>query len=190
MDFKTILERGLWMELPDAQLLEKTARETNPKVILEIGGAIGASSMILGHVVRDNDGHLYTIEQNPHPEWNNNMEEFGLDNYATLMPGFSPWIMDFYLFYRDNIDYLFIDGSHETRSILMDYYFWEVFVRKGGRIAFHDYTNKDAKEKVQKAINIILETDTHLTKVAEVSSRWGLIVFEKNKDKFDFKPIK
>ena len=189
MNFNEIIKRGIWMDLPDAQLLEKTAREINPKIILEIGGAIGASSMILGHIAKDNNGILYTIEQNPHHEWYENMKYFGLQENSILIKGFSPWINNDII--EEPIDYLFIDGSHETKAIIVDYCYWEPFVRKGGRIAFHDYTSYDkgTEDKVKRAINLILETDKHLKKVAEVKSKWGLIVFEKQKEKFDFKSI-
>jgi predicted O-methyltransferase YrrM len=186
MEFKEILERGIWMTLPEAELLYKTATELHPIVILEIGGAVGASSMILGTVAKEHNGYLCTIEQNPHQQWHDNMKHFGLESNSTLLKGYSPWVGRDYDT-PNKIDYLLIDGNHDTRWVLADYHYWEVFVRKGGRIAFHDWTNPHKKEQVQRAVKIIRETD-NLKEVGRVDSQFGLIVFEKTKPKFDFKP--
>jgi predicted O-methyltransferase YrrM len=52
--------------------------------------------------------------------------------------------------WSQKIDLLFIDGDHSYEGVKLDYENWYPFVKNGGVIAFHDYSNR--WEGVQKFI--------------------------------------
>ena len=160
----------------DIDILYRTSKEINAKTILEIGSENGISSIVLGMVAKENNGHLYCIEPRPRQEWYRNIKQFNLINHVTLIQGYSPWIDRNLL--PSNFDYLFIDGEHKTRWCIVDYHYWSKFVRKGGRIAFHDIYGP-CGPKVNRALNIILE-DAKLKEIAkgEKAKNKGTIVYE------------
>lgn len=52
------------------------------------------------------------------------------------------------------IDFLFIDGDHRYEGVAADIKNWLPYVRKGGKVLFHDY---DSHEDVTKAIHRAIE---------------------------------
>ena len=179
MDFNDILKRGKQrMLITDVELLYKTAKEINAKNIVEIGSMDGCSSMTLGYVAKETGGHLYSVEPVPKASWKVNMQELNLEQYATLIWEASPWVNIKTI--PMPIDYLLIDGDHRTRWCVVDYHFWEHYVRVGGRIAFHDWTaRKGVAEWIKRAIDLILEDDKLIEVGRSEGSDRGMIVFEK-----------
>lgn len=178
-DFGDVLGRlGGMLSRADADLLYETARELQPRTIVEIGAFTGSSSAVLGTVAQECDGHLYSIEPVPKDRWRATLRDLGLDAFATLIACHSPWIDIGQI--PLPIDYILIDGNHKTKFCITDFQFWQRYVREGGRIAFHDWCGANkVGAQVQRAVEIILETD-NLVEVgrAEATNR-GLIVFEK-----------
>jgi predicted O-methyltransferase YrrM len=182
IDYNDILVRGNKRQaLSDLQLQEKHIREINAKTIVEIGAMDGTSSLLFGCLAKELGGHLYSIEPKPKAKWRVNINDYGLNDFVTLIQKFSPWlnVPD-----RINspIDYLLIDGDHRTRWAIVDYHYFFPFVRKGGFIAFHDYNGrKGVAAWVRRAIDIILEDDSE--KIKEVvhndTSDRGVIIFKK-----------
>ena len=162
----------------DLDILDRTARSTKPKTIVEIGSMDGTSSMCLGMVVRDFGGQLYCIEPRPTSRWRRNIQELFLEDSVTFIKAASPWVNTQCI--PKPIDYLLIDGDHRTRWALVDYHFWCPMVRPGGMIAFHDYNaKKDVGNWVRRAIDIILEDDD-LKEVEHNNTKdRGIIVFTK-----------
>jgi hypothetical protein len=134
--------------------------------------------MILGLVAKETGGHVYSIEPAPKQKWRVNIDELGLEPYVTSIFAESPWISPNKVALP--IDYLFIDGDHRTRWVLVDYHYWIPFVRPRGLVAFHDWTGaRNVGQWVQRAVGIILETDP-LIEVAKFEWRdRGIIVFRK-----------
>lgn len=155
----------------DLELLQRCCDYCRAKTILEIGSADGGSSIVLGTEAKKRGGHLYCIEPVPKSKMIGNMKSYGLDGHYTLVPEASPWVtLD--LKSIGPIDLLFIDGRHDIRWCLVDYHYFEPFVRDGGVIIFHDTggtCQEDKKQQdyglpgyvplVKRAINIILSTD-------------------------------
>ncbi|TET00921.1 MAG: class I SAM-dependent methyltransferase, partial [Promethearchaeota archaeon] len=129
-----IVEKGGGLFLDECQFLSKTANEIKPMTVVEIGSSKGTSSMILGSVVRKTGGHLYCIDPNINEEWEQNIKDLRLTEYITLIEEASPWVNPEK--FKQPIDYLLIDANHKTRWIIVDYHFWERFLRVGGRVAF------------------------------------------------------
>jgi len=189
-EMNEIAERGKGLKLDECRFLSETANEIKPKIVVEIGASKGTSSMILGSVVRETEGHLYCIDpyinkagdgRTIKKVWEQNVKDLGLTKYITLIEEFSPWVS--LEEFKQPIDYLFIDGNHKTRWIIVDYHFWERFLRIGGRVAFHDWRPETEEGiSVQRAVDIILEDDKEkLTEIARLESGNGMIAFEKVK---------
>ena len=180
MDFEEISTRGgKRLVREDFDLLVKTCKEIRPKTIVEIGSMDGCSSMMFGLLAKEINAKVYCIEHRPKARWKKNIKELGLELVTTLIVEESPWVTLSAI--QMPIDFLFIDGNHRTRWMLVDYHYWERYVRKGGRIAFHDYNaRKGVKEWVRRGIDIILEDDKNLKEVGRNNTAdRGTIVFEK-----------
>jgi hypothetical protein len=178
-DIKTLLEKtGGMISDQDAHLLFDSAMEINAQKMLEIGAMTGSSTAVLAYVAKKNNGHVWTIESQPHPKWEDSLMLVGVRQYASLIFGSSPWIG--FGCFPIPFDFLLIDGNHLVRWVLADYHYWSPFVRSGGRIAFHDWTGANGVgEQIQEAVAIILRTDK-LIEVGRIeSTNRGLIVFEK-----------
>jgi len=155
----------------DLELLGRCCDYCSAKTILEIGSADGGSSIVLGTRAKEIGGHLYCIEKVPKSKMVGNMSSYGLDGYYTIIPEASPWVsLDIKKI--SPIDLLFIDGRHDIRWCLVDYHYFEPFVRPGGVIVFHDTGGHCQEDKIQadygwagyvplvkRAIEIILSTD-------------------------------
>lgn len=184
MDYKEMILRGnKRMLLGDLKLLDKTAREIRSQNIVEIGSMDGTSTLLLGQVAKDTLGQLYCYEPCPKARWKNNIKDAYLEDFVTLVMESSPWVNTKII--PKPLDYLLIDGKHETSYAITDYGFWNKFVRIGGRIAFHDFTGgKGVGKWVQRAVRIILEDNPgKLQEIGRYEARdRGLIVFEKVRD--------
>ena len=59
------------------------------------------------------------------------------------------------LFNDNDLDFVYIDGNHETRYVLYDIHVWSRKVRSGGIISGHDYgENEDVTRAVDKYAKI------------------------------------
>ena len=52
----------------------------------------------------------------------------------------------------NNLDFIYIDGSHETEDVYLDIKNWVPKVKKGGLILMHDYGWQTVKDGVARAI--------------------------------------
>jgi predicted O-methyltransferase YrrM len=160
----------------DVAYLFNVLTEEKPQVVVEIGASYGTSSKLFAHMVKEYGGKLYSIEPDVKPEWSINMKEYGLLEYAEIIPKASPWVN---WEGKPEIDFLFIDGWHSFRDVFVDYFYWVKYVKTGGIIAFHDCR---AFTAVQKAIDEILRTE-HLEFIGESTSKVGLKLYKKINDK-------
>ena len=179
MDYEDIIIRGnRRMHVEDLKLIERTCREINPENIVEIGSMDGVSSLLFGSIAKEIGAKVTCIEPYPKARWKQNIADYELEEVVTLIMAASPWV-DLGKIPLP-IDYLLIDGDHRTRWAIVDYHFFEPYLRKGARVAFHDYNAmKGVKEWVRRAIDIILE-DAPLKEIGhnETNDR-GTIVFER-----------
>jgi len=184
-NFEEIIEAGKQSGHPrlspdDCKLLYESALAISARRVLEIGAALGTSSIVLGLACKQTGGHVISIEHHPRNEWYSNIETYGLIDTVTLIQGLSPWVE---LPGWKSLDFLFIDGEHKTRWCLMDYHYWSHFVRPGGLIAFHDIYGPPAP-KVNRAIDMIMEDErNNLTEVGKCppARNGGTVIFEKIK---------
>ena len=154
MDFEDIAKRGgNRMYSWELETLYKTASSIKAKSILEIGAWDGCSTMILGAIAKENNGKLYSIDPILTVDMLKNLDELGLRDSVVNIVESSPWVDMKYM--SNSYDYIFIDGNHDTRWVLVDYHYWSKFLRKHGMIAFHDVYFPSVK----RALEIIKETD-------------------------------
>lgn len=168
------------LSIDDCKLLWQSTLAIDAECIVEIGAFRGTSSMILGLAAQRTGGHLWSVEARPQREWIDNIQEMGLDKNVTLIAGCSPAV---HLDLPGQIDFLFIDGDHQTRSVLRDYYYWSYFVKVSGNIGFHDIYGPPSP-KVNRAIEIILSDGSGcLQEIVRcpVSRACGTVIFEKVK---------
>lgn len=166
----------------EAELLYNLFGEISPKTIVELGAKTGCSSTVFANLAKEHGGHLYSVEPVPLKIWHTNLQRLGLDEYATLIEAYSPWLTpEQWAMIPKPIDCLFIDSEHTTKCSLTDYHFWQRYIRKGGRIAFHDLCGGNGDGfNIQRTVKIILETD-NLVELGRIEgSRRGTVVFEKD----------
>lgn len=147
----------------DIEALAPFLKKEQPKVILEIGAAYGTSSKLFAAISKEFDGYTYSLEPCPQKAWYENIKEYALQNYIELIPKASPWV-DWEK--RPLIDFLFIDGWHNFRTVIVDYFYWQRYVKDKGFIAFHD-SEHDA---VKRAI-IEIKKSEYLEFVCKSNSR-------------------
>ena len=145
-------------------LLAKAYKELNPKLTIEIGRMNGISTRVLAALCKGNGGQLISFDGLPGKGVERKLKLMNLDKHATIIDGWVPWIKPDFSW---DIDFLFIDGDHTYMSILVDYHYFNYFVKKGGYIAFHDMNMKDS----QKAVKDIMSRDPleHICSVGRLS---------------------
>lgn len=165
MDFEEIAKRGALRMYPwEIEILYNTARDRRPEVIVEIGSWDGCSTIALGCAAKEYGGKVYAVDPKSTDIFSENMKHFGLIDTVIPIKGFSPWVQ----LPIERINYLFIDGNHTTRSVLMDYFYWIHFMKKGDVVAFHDIVF----DSVKKALDMIFEYDgKHLKEVQKCELR-------------------
>ena len=182
-DWQKIIEMGSGpkgqpkLSMDDCKLLWESAMALEVRCVVEIGAFWGTSTMLLGLACLKTGGHIWSVESRPRREWFDNIRHMGLDKIVTLITGLSPLVR---VDLPGQIDLLFIDGDHQTRSVLRDYFYWSCFVRIGGRIGFHDIYGPPSN-KVNDAIEIIKKTDRSLCEIDRCppARDCGIIIFEK-----------
>ena len=144
----------------EAFLFIDTLSEEKPKLTVEIGSMYGVSTRLLSALAKRNDGKLITIDAGMTPSVEINLKTLNLQDTTTLIKDWTPWLTtrpDY------EIDFLFIDGDHSLISIIVDYHYFNYFLKKGGLVAFHDMNMKES----QDAVKLIIERD-RLEEVARV----------------------
>ena len=143
-------------------------QDTNPKVIVEIGAAAGASSLCMSHFT----DCLISVDmrtpkdQSIFDEISSNCEFYRVVGYSDDENTIKQ-VTD--LLDDRSVDVLFIDGDHSFDGVKKDYELYSPFV-KDGIVAFHD----------------IVESETHANKLGcTVYKFWNQV-----KNKFEHKEIK
>lgn len=125
-------------------------------IVAELGSWVGKSSVVLSHALKGR-GKLYCIDP-----FNAAGEDESLDDYQARQNRYSqslretfqgnlakygrPEVVEFRQAYsyeiaptwKEPLDFIFIDASHDYDSVLQDYLQWSPLIKVGGFIAFHD----------------------------------------------------
>ena len=159
VDFHNIAEHGKNRMYPwEIEILYHAVMDRKPKIIVEVGSWDGCSTIAMGIACRTFGGYVYSIDPRVETILSENIKHFGIEDVVMPIKAFSPWVEGV----PEHIDFLFIDGDHSTKSVLMDYYYWVHFMKRGDIIAFHDITFP----AVKKALDLFMESDgKHLKEV-------------------------
>ena len=130
----------------EALLLAKAYQELNPKFTVEIGRMNGISTRLLAALCRGNGGKMVSFDGLSAVGVHLKLQLMNLEKNVELVEGWVPWITPDFSW---DIDFLFIDGDHTYMSILVDYHYFNYFVKKGGYIAFHDMNMKESQQAVK-----------------------------------------
>ena len=120
----------------------------------EIGSFKGLSSCIVGKGMLDSNvkGKKYycidtfkaeNIElENEYTfnEFSDNIKRFGIEDFIIPIKFLSTDKEALDTFKRESLDFIYVDGSHETQDVEKDISLYAPFVKQGGIIMFHDYT--------------------------------------------------
>lgn len=135
----------------------------NNATFIEIGAFKGQSIMYLAEKVKElkKNIKLYTVDVFQYMEQQKDDEHgkyFGLDFYDEYLKNIEP--MKDYIntirgsshevhtqFEDESVDFVFIDGDHNTDAVLKDLKGWYPKVKRGGIISGHDYMWVDARVK-------------------------------------------
>jgi predicted O-methyltransferase YrrM len=139
-----------------------------PKFLLEVGVRGGQSTRFLAAVAERFDGQLIAIEGILHPRAVEKIEELNLSHRVTFINRWSPWLGEIPDW---EIDFLFLDGDHDFISTIVDYHFFNHFVKKGGLIVFHN----PEVQAVRRAIDEAIERDN----LEEIGKAEKAIMFRK-----------
>ena len=150
-------------------------------VAVEIGSYCGKSACYIGQACKENNTHLVTIDHHRGSEEQQlgqeyfDPEEFDykknrVDTLPTLLKNIRKHELDNFVKalvgdsasaaknLEDNLDLVFIDGSHTFESARLDYASWKGKIREGGILAIHDIYDTEAdggqapKEIYEKAL--------------------------------------
>jgi predicted O-methyltransferase YrrM len=146
----------------DCLLLHKIVSDNDITRTLEVGMAYGASSLAICEGLRGRDGARHVA-----------MDPFQQHSYDGMGPliveraGFN----DMFEFYEDYsyrvlprlvdegrvFDFIFIDGDHLFDSVLLDFFYADKLLRKGGFVVLHDMDWPSTR----KAISFILRSTSY-----------------------------
>ena len=157
----------LWKLLKDVELIQvrpsemealyKHCFEFEMPVIVEVGCAHGASSIILAEAANELGGVLHCYD--PFPNNYYNQDKFGDYAKEAFLKNMKPYRNDYILHEAKSnecdlspIDVLFIDGDHNYEDVLVDCNNLLPLLKSGGYVGFHDYNNV-AFSGVKKAVD-------------------------------------
>ena len=162
-------------------LYELASKECRERFAVEIGSYCGKSACYLGLACKENNTKLFSIDHHMGSE----EQQFGEEYFDKEIYDFENNRVDTYPLFienikksglietvipiidnsvtaskklEDDIDLIFIDGSHTFKSARSDYSSWKNKIRKGGILAIHDIYDSELeggqapKEIYEKAL--------------------------------------
>lgn len=137
---------------------------TASKRAAEIGSYCGLSSVLVGMGMK-NTGRYYCIDtfeasnaelnhENTFEKWQAAIKHYGLEYTCVPIKGWSH-NLGVYAQVPGNLDFVYIDGDHETDSVLLDALMYRSKVRPDGLLLFHD----TPWPKVKLALDVLVKME-------------------------------
>jgi predicted O-methyltransferase YrrM len=133
----------------------------------EIGTYCGMSAVLVGLGMK-NTGRYYCIDtfesSNSELEhkptfdiWRANIQQFGLEHTCVPIKG---WSTDLAVYAQvpGNLDFVYVDGDHETDSVLLDTLMYRSKLRPDGLLLFHDTPWPKVKAALDRLLKMELMT--------------------------------
>jgi predicted O-linked N-acetylglucosamine transferase (SPINDLY family)/glycosyltransferase involved in cell wall biosynthesis/predicted O-methyltransferase YrrM len=135
----------------EAYLFNKVKSLPDDAVIVEIGSYKGRSTVAMAMACIGTKRKIYCIDTwNGNDRdfsdreffgvWQQNIKKNGVDQYVVPLQGFSHEVLKrwYELTNTREVNFIFIDGSHQYLDVLQDFQLSFPLVKNGGWIAFHD----------------------------------------------------
>ncbi len=172
-DVKLIVDviDGFLVPGQEKYLFDKVKALPDSAVIVEIGSFKGRSSASMGYACLASNKRIYCIDTWNSQTWEGNSSDCqesdffeiwqkntsldGVSEHLTPLRGYSHDILSqwYEIVGQQEIDFIFIDGSHEYKNVLKDFELCLPLVKEGGWIAFHDVTPEwEGSERVWNEI--------------------------------------
>ncbi len=142
---------GFMVPGQEKYLFNKVKALPDRAVIVEIGSYKGRSTVAMAYACIGSNRKIYCIDtwdgnDSDFPDrkffdiWQNNIEKNGLSPYVIPLQGYSHQVLSQWqeLAGEQEIDFIFIDGSHQFLDVLKDFELSYNLIKEGGWIAFHD----------------------------------------------------
>jgi glycosyltransferase involved in cell wall biosynthesis len=142
---------GFMIPGQEEYLFNKVQSLPENAVIVEIGSFKGRSTVAIGYACVGTNRKIYSIdtwdgndsdfsERQFFEVWQQNVQVNGLEQYVTPLRGYSHNILERWdeITGGQEIDFIFIDGSHQYLDVVKDFELSFPLVKDGGWIAFHD----------------------------------------------------
>lgn len=133
----------------------------------EVGTYCGLSAVLVGLGMK-NCGRYFCIDtfeasnaeltkENTLAIWQQNITRFGLEHTCVPVRG---WSFDpaVYAQVPGNLDFVYIDGDHETASVLLDALMYRQKVRPNGLLLFHDIPWPKVKAALDQLVKMEMMT--------------------------------
>ena len=134
-------------------------RQQRPKNVLCVGSRHGYIPAVLAQACKDNGfGHVDFVDAGFDSDENGGwtgvgywrtkkgrecFKDFGLSDHISL---FLCTTLDFSKRYpKNSYDYIYIDGDHSLKGVILDFELFFLMLKKGGLMAFHDVCVKGIK---------------------------------------------
>lgn len=127
----------------DGKTLYDLVRNENVQRSLEIGMALGVSSLFILQALRENGGVRHIAIDPFQREWFNNIgplnvERAGFGDLFRFLPESSHTGLARLIGEGAHFDFIFIDGNHRFEHTLVDFFLSERLLRTGGHVMLHD----------------------------------------------------
>jgi glycosyltransferase involved in cell wall biosynthesis len=142
---------GFMIPGQEEYLFNKVQSLPDNAVIVEIGSFKGRSTVAMGYACVGTNRKIYSIdtwdgnnsdfsERQFFEVWQQNVRVNGIEQYVTPLRGYSHNILERWdeITGGKEIDFIFIDGSHQYLDVLKDFELSFPLLKDGGWIAFHD----------------------------------------------------
>lgn len=150
-DFKTFVEVGVWKGHSISHLAKALLNKGN---YFELYAVDWWDKLPEGHDLWTTHGdvlpELYTI-------YSKNLERAGVRGHVFDLVGDSAEQAKH--FEDRSLDFVFIDASHDTESVIRDIKAWEPKVRKGGVLAGHDIHDGAVRKGVEACLDNVAIND-------------------------------
>ncbi|MBE9125458.1 MULTISPECIES: class I SAM-dependent methyltransferase [unclassified Coleofasciculus] len=157
---------GFMIPGQEEYLFKKVKLLPEDAVIVEIGSYKGRSTIAMAMACIGTRRKIYCIDtwdgndsdfpdRNFFETWQRNVQKNGVGQYVVPLQGFSHEILNRWhkLTNDSEVDFIFIDGSHQYLDVLQDFQMSFPLVKNRGWIAFHDVIHTwPGSEKVWKNI--------------------------------------
>jgi predicted O-methyltransferase YrrM len=127
-----------------ATALYRAVLNERPSEVVEVGMAYGATSLAILTALKTvgAGGRLTTIDPYQRKEWKGigilNVERAGLGSYHTMIEDFDYLALPRLIEGGVEIDFAYVDGRHNFEYALLDFFYIDKMLRRGGVVGFND----------------------------------------------------